>query len=183
MGTIALLFHDVYVDTPCESGFQSQAADRYKLSVPQFEAQLGGLAAKDPSTRPFVITVDDGGVSYYTVIADRLESLGWRGRCFVSTDAIGRRGFLDAAQIRELHSRGHVIGSHTASHPSRFSACSEKEMRDEWSRSRHVLEDILGGAVILGSVPGGYYSRRVAAAAREAGLQAIFTSEPTTATH
>ena len=32
-------------------------------------------------------------------------------------------------------------------------------------------------------MPGGYYSRRVAAAAREAGLRTLYTSEPTTASH
>ena len=70
-------------------------------------------------TLPFLITVDDGGVSYYTVVADRLERLGWRGHCFVTTDMIGQRGFLTRRQIRELDGRGHIIGSHSASHPTR----------------------------------------------------------------
>jgi peptidoglycan/xylan/chitin deacetylase (PgdA/CDA1 family) len=126
------------------------------------------------------LTFDDGGVSYYTVAAERLEALGWRGHCFVSTDFIGRRGFVDAAQIRDLDARGHVIGSHSASHPGRFSACSLDEMRREWSRSRQVLEDLLGHAVTVASVPGGYYSKTVAGAARDAGLDVLFTSEPTT---
>jgi hypothetical protein len=53
-------------------------------------------------------------------------------------------------------------------------------MRREWSRSRQVLEDLLGHAVTVASVPGGYYSKRVAGAARDAGLDVLFTSEPTT---
>jgi peptidoglycan/xylan/chitin deacetylase (PgdA/CDA1 family) len=127
--------------------------------------------------------VDDGGVSYYTMLADRLEALGWRGHCFVSTDAIGSRGFLDAAQIRELDARGHMIGSHSASHPSRFSACSVDRMQREWTRSRQALEDLLGREVVVASVPGGYYSRTVAHAARDAGLRMLFTSEPVTSIH
>src|SRR5204863_2528974 len=101
MRAVSLLFHDVYVRDTCESGFWSSAADRYKLSLADFEAQLAGLAgvradapvlASDPwldgerKARPFLITVDDGGVSYYTIVADRLEALGWRGHCFISTD-------------------------------------------------------------------------------------------------
>jgi hypothetical protein len=43
-----------------------------------------------------------------------------------------------------------------------------------------MLEDLLGHAVVIGSVPGGYYSRRVAIAAREAGLEMLFTSQPAT---
>lgn len=178
MHTISLLFHDVYGTDPRESGFASPAADRYKLSAPAFDAQLKSLAGA-PSN-PFVLTVDDGGVSYHTIVAGRLETLGWRGHCFVTTDRIGSRGFLDAAQIRDLDARGHVIGSHSASHPSRFSACGVDRMRQEWSRSRKVLEDLLGHEVLVASLPGGYYSRAVAHAARDAGLQVLFTSEPTT---
>ena len=183
MPMVSLLFHDVYADSPGESGFVSSAADRYKLPARDFEEQLERLADAGTGANPFLITVDDGGASYHTMIADRLEARGWTGHCFVSTDCIGRSGFLDNAQIRDLDARGHVIGSHSASHPSRFSACTEEQMRDEWSRSRRVLEDLLGHAVTVASVPGGYYSRRVAATAREAGLRKLFTSEPTTAVH
>ena len=132
------------------------------------------------TSNPFLITVDDGGVSYHTMLADRLEALGWRGHCFVPTDAIGSCGFLDAAQIRELDARGHVIGSHSASHPSRFSACSVDRMQQEWTHSRQVLEDLLGHEVTVASVPGGYYSRTVAHAARDAGIRMLFNSEPIT---
>src|SRR6267142_2488563 len=123
MNVVSLLFHDVYASDPAESGFRSPAADRYKLLIPDFEAQLDGLIRiPDPGSRfPALITFDDGGESYYTAAADRLEACGRRGHCFVTTDFIGQRGFLTAAQIRELDARGHLIGSHSASHPARFS--------------------------------------------------------------
>src|SRR5205814_1889937 len=75
---VSLLFHDVYEVRPSESGFLGLAADRYKLSVSEFDSQLAGLARQrtdrplvvtesplDGSPVPFAITVDDGGVSYY----------------------------------------------------------------------------------------------------------------------
>jgi len=181
MRDISLLFHDVYASDPGESGFRSPAADRYKLTIPDFEAQLDGLAdAWTPgSPIPVTLTFDDGGASYYRAIADRLESMGLRGYCFVSTNFIGERGFLTAEQIRELHSRGHVIGTHSASHPQRFSALTSADMHAEWSESRQKLEDILGRGVTVGSVPGGYFSAAVAKAAADTGLQVLFTSEPT----
>lgn len=198
MQVVSLLFHDVYVDRPDESGFSSPAADRYKLSRSAFDAQLAGLARLEPgaplagddllSAPPghqrragFTVTVDDGGVSYYTLIADTLEALGWRGHCFVTTGMIGRRGFLTEDQIRELDARGHVIGSHSASHPTRFSTSSIDDMRREWTHSRQALEDILGHRVTVASVPGGYFSRVVAKTAAEAGIELLFTSEPTSA--
>ena len=225
MRAISLLFHDVYAADPRESGFASDAADRYKLSIVELDAQLAGVQRTRPDapavvehrlppphatetqrheaeTRrpsvsaslwpidsahiapvPYLITADDGGVSYYTVLAERLESRGWRGHCFVATDFVGTPGFLTVSQIRDLDARGHVIGSHSASHPARFSACHPDAMRREWLRSRLALEDLLGHSVNAGSVPGGYYSRGVAEAAGDAGLRILFTSEPTTTIH
>lgn len=199
MRAISLLFHDVYVDHADESGFTSEAADRYKLPLADFDRQLAGVKgvrsdspilasamgrvgddAAPAGAAPFLVTVDDGGVAYHTWIATRLERLGWRGHCFVSTDCIGRRGFLSRDQVRDLAERGHVIGSHSASHPFRFSALPFSDIVSEWSRSRAVLEDIVGCRIDVGSVPGGYFSPSVARAAREAGFRVLFTSEPVT---
>jgi len=192
---VSLLFHDVYRREPCESGFWSPGADRYKLTVEAFGEQLSALArsagrpllidgdraALLPDTRlPFALTFDDGGRSYYTQIAEQLEVRGWPGHCFVTTDCIGRRGFLDARELRDLDARGHVIGSHSASHPKRFSACSRSEMLRQWSFSRSVLEDLLGHSVTVASLPGGYLSPEAASTAAESGLRVLFTSEPTT---
>lgn len=174
---VPLLFHDVYVRDPHESGFVSPAADRYKLSLEEFDAQLAGLAHTEGGDG-FLITVDDGGVSYFTVVADRLEGRGWLGHCFVTTSFIGARGFMNRSQLRELHARGHVIGSHSVTHPARFSALSCDEMRREWADSRRMLEDVLGAEMTTASVPGGYYSRQVAEAAAEAGIRLLFNSEP-----
>jgi len=199
MRAISLLFHDVHETSPDESGFRSAAANRYKLQLADFDAQLDGVAEvrsdapivalemvagsaprnpADAGNPPFLITVDDGGVSYHTIIADRLERRGWRGHCFVSTDLIGQPGFLDADQIRDLDARGHVIGSHSASHPPRFSTLAFDDIVREWTRSCETLEDILGHDVEVASVPGGYFSSAVASAARAAGIRVLFTSEP-----
>jgi hypothetical protein len=56
-------------------------------------------------------------------------------------------------------------------------------MRQEWTRSRQVLEDLLGHDVVVASVPGGSYSRTVARTALDAGVRILFTSEPITAVH
>ena len=40
---LSLLFHNVYETHPAESGFLCLAADRYKLSIAEFDAQLAGL--------------------------------------------------------------------------------------------------------------------------------------------
>jgi peptidoglycan/xylan/chitin deacetylase (PgdA/CDA1 family) len=182
MPPVSLLFHDVYVRSVSESGFNSPAADRYKLSLAEFDAQLGAMGALGATGAGALgaarLTFDDGGVSFYTIAADRLEARGLHARCFVTTDCIGRPGFLDAVRIRELDVRGHVMGTHSASHPTRFSALTRADMRREWADSRRRLEDVLGHAVTTGSVPGGYFSRDVGRAAAESGLCLLYNSEP-----
>ena len=180
--SVYLLFHDVYAIDPRESGFNSPAADRYKLTVKQFDQHLLNLVRMRQPALPFHLTFDDGGESYYTQIADRLEIMGWRGHCFVPTDLIGQPGFLTRSQIRELDRRGHSIGSHSASHPARISACAPGVILSEWTESLHVLQDILGKPIATASVPGGFYSNAVAEAAATAGIQTLFTSEPVTRT-
>ena len=189
---LSLLFHDVYAADPAESGFEGEAAARYKLPLTEFNEQimrLAGvletapvLAGQDQTDFdvPVAITVDDGGLSYHSQVADLLEEQGWRGHCFMTTGWIGRPGFLDREHLRDLHQRGHVIGSHSVTHPTRFAACSYPEMIREWRDSRAALEDILGAEVRTASIPGGYYSKRVAESAADAGITTLFTSEPET---
>lgn len=128
---------------------------------------------------PLFLTFDDGTAGVYTCVVDELERRGWRGHFFVTTDWIGRRGFLTPGQIREIHDRGHVIGSHSCSHPERMSYLDWNALEREWRISCARLADILGVRVAVASVPGGYYSLKVAAAAAHSGVEALFTSEPT----
>src|SRR5262245_37569055 len=125
---INVLYHDVTaVGDENASGFAGPEATRYKLNIDDFEKHLAAIAgcgvisplasvsALNSATSvsgAWTITFDDGGASSATIIADRLERHGWRGWFFVPTDFIGRSGFCNADDIRRLHHRGHVIGSH-----------------------------------------------------------------------
>jgi len=196
---IALEYHDVVrAGEFSSSGFSDPGADSYKLTTATFDAHLAAVAATgtraglpagealsptadgaNGHAARVLLTFDDGGRSALTEIAPRLEALGWRGHFFMTTARIGSAGFLAADELRELHARGHVIGSHSHSHPVRMSACSPDALRREWGESVALLSEILGGPVRTASVPGGYFSRMVAETAAQAGVQLLFTSEPT----
>jgi peptidoglycan/xylan/chitin deacetylase (PgdA/CDA1 family) len=194
MPAIALMYHDVVDgDAYDASGFAGADAALYKLGRELFAAHLSAIAESGvarPSTVlelaggaggetwPLLLTFDDGGVSAYTHAAGALERRGWRGHFFVTTGRIGTPTFLSREQIAELDRRGHVIGSHSATHPARMARCSYAEVLHEWRTSAGALANILGREVTAASVPGGYYSRRVAEAAAEAGIKYLFTSEP-----
>jgi peptidoglycan/xylan/chitin deacetylase (PgdA/CDA1 family) len=131
-----------------------------------------------PAPPPIVITFDDGGVSAI-VAAEALERHGFIGHFFVTTNYIGTPGFVSEADIRDLSGRGHVVGSHSCSHPLRMGHCAWPQLVDEWTRSRSTLSDILGADVDAASVPGGDFAPQVAEAAAKAGFTRLFTSEPT----
>jgi hypothetical protein len=85
---------------------------------------------------------------------------------------------MDRRQIIELHQRGHIIGSHSCSHPLRMANCSWQQMLREWKVSTAILSELLGRQIETASIPGGHYSLQVAESASEAGVKILFTSEP-----
>lgn len=189
----SIMYHDVVRSGAYgSSGFAGAHADIYKLDAKLFDEHLktlagDGIASLDAGqiddckvAKTVAITFDDGGESAYTVAADMLERYGFRGHFFVATDFIDTDTFLKSSQICELHQRGHIIGSHSASHPTRMAYCSPEEMRREWRTSTEKLADITGSAVTVASVPGGYFSRQVAETAADCGIRVLFNSEPVT---
>jgi glycosyltransferase involved in cell wall biosynthesis/peptidoglycan/xylan/chitin deacetylase (PgdA/CDA1 family) len=182
-----LMYHDVLDGSNREpSGWTGRAADRYKLALPAFEQHLDviaagvgivGLLGEDGDGPDVAITFDDGGSSAL-LIADVLERRGWRGHFFVTTSRIGTPGFLDAEGVRALVRRGHVVGSHSHTHPTYLAQLSVSALRQEWERSRDVLDELLGAPPVIASVPGGMYSTEVGRAAERAGYRLLLTSEP-----
>lgn len=196
---IALMYHDVVpAGAEDSSGFPGRDAALYKVTPEQFAAHLDAIAARSRFTAPappalpglpgppgppdLAITFDDGGVSARRA-AEALEARGFVGHFFVTANYIGTPGFLTASDICALRERGHVIGSHSCSHPLRMGHCSWAQLVDEWSRSRSILSDILGEAVTSASVPGGDFAPAVAEAAARAGYTRLFTSEPSRGAH
>ena len=180
----ALMYHDVVADGAEDtSGFPGRDAGLYKITPAIFAQHLDAIgAAPAPPAHPApAITFDDGGNSAMEA-AGQLEQRGRIGHFFVTTNYLGTRGFLSESQIRELAQRGHVIGSHSCSHPLRMGHCSRPQLLEEWSRSRSILSEIVGEEVRHASVPGGDFAPQVAEAAATSGITWLFTSEPTAET-
>jgi peptidoglycan/xylan/chitin deacetylase (PgdA/CDA1 family) len=190
MKAIALGYHDVIAAADIQHSPLPNTRLRYALDLDNFRAHLDSILKRtsrialaddrgDWGALPIFLTFDDGAECALSIIADELEERTWRGQFLITTNWIGRTGFLSKLQIRQLHERGHGIGSHSCSHPPRMSKLSTDDLRSEWEESCAVLEDIVGDSIHTASVPDGYYSERVAGAASDAGIRTLFTSEPT----
>jgi len=191
MQAVTLLYHDVIQnDDYTTSGFQSGDADFYKLTegafVEHIEAIFEKYQLKSENLNalninghtPFFISFDDGGSSFLTPIAAILERFGWVGIFFISTDFINTPGFLTTNEVKELAMRGHVIGSHSCSHPTKITDYSYSEILAEWTESKKILESIIGEEITTASIPGGFLSKDIEKSAAEAGYSSLFTSEP-----
>jgi len=187
MRASTLMYHGLAAEGGPRDGFPGPGAAAYSVAPARFAEHLERIAAatERPPERvdaltpgAWMLTFDDGAASAVEA-AEQLARRSWRGHFFIATDLVGSHGFLGWDDVRELARVGHVIGSHSCSHPDRMADRSWDELLDEWSRSAAVLAEALGGTVSTASVPGGLYSASVGRAAAEAGFTTLFTSLPT----
>ena len=185
-----LMYHEV-TDDPRTSGFQRPGALPYTLTRAAFGEHLAAIAggqlkpqlvsdlnlSEHRKCRHLLLTFDDGGASAMYV-ADELARHNWKAHFFIITGRIGERTFLKPADIRTLRSAGHIVGTHSHTHPDIFRNLPRELMATEWRVSRAILEALLGEPCITGSVPGGDISRVVLQSAAAVGIHYLFTSEP-----
>lgn len=186
--TFALIYHDVVAAVDRDTvGFPGPLAARYKLDPEDFAGHLRGIEQRgidvgtvSPGAAPATcaITFDDGGASAL-LAAQLLERHSWCGHFFITTGRIGTPGFLTAAEVVELAGRGHVVGSHSHSHPTYMGKLAREQIAGEWRRSRERLAELLDEPPATASVPGGFLSRAVIEEAAAAGYRVLMTSEPT----
>jgi peptidoglycan/xylan/chitin deacetylase (PgdA/CDA1 family) len=183
-------YHEV-TEEPLTSGFVRRGAVRYTLTPRAFATHLDRMAEQSRSAqlvteidlarpaRHLLLTFDDGGRSAMHAAAE-LERRGWRGHFFVITARLGERTFLSAGDVRELHAHGHLVGSHSHTHPDIFRELAPARIADEWRESVDRLAQLLGTSCVAAAVPGGHTSSVVERAAGEVGVRYVFTCTPTT---
>jgi peptidoglycan/xylan/chitin deacetylase (PgdA/CDA1 family) len=190
----ALAYHDVVRKDGGPSGVTGVGRGHYALTWERFSEHLEAIeqvvgtppavlhegTEEGRARHAWCLTFDDGGASALEV-GEELARRGWRAYFFITTGLIGRSGFLGEQAIRELDRMGHVVGSHSVTHPERMSSLPTERLLAEWQESVAALSELLGREVRTGSVPGGSYSRRVALLGAGAGITTLFTSEAVTA--
>lgn len=178
---VVLMYHDLYLHSPSESGFQNRSAFQYKIQVDEFENQVKNVVqyCREHPEIEVEFTFDDGGVSFLTLVAPVLEKYGLRGTFFISTAYLNTPLFLTMGQLRELVERGHRIGSHSHTHPQ-LTDLEEKSIVEEWKRSIEILKDFTSNDGITASIPNGDGNKLVMQKAAEVGIRVLYTSIPTT---
>jgi len=123
------------------------------------------------------ITFDDGSETDLIGAAPLLKESGFNATFYVVAGWLGKRGYLSPAQLRELANCGFEIGCHSMTHAT-LNELNPTQLRVEISDAKQKLEDILGRNIDHFSAPGGFWSRRVAQMATDAGYRSVATSQP-----
>lgn len=161
---------------------------RYVVSKADFQRQISALKAhnfsgidvtsaleSDSGGPAVVLTFDDGCETDLLVAAPVLLDAAFRATFHVVVGFLGRSGYMTSSQLRELSSLGFEIASHSMTHAYLDQASSDL-LRREIVEAKDKLEQLLGRSVAHFSCPGGRWSPRVAAMAREAGFRTVSTS-------
>lgn len=173
---LVLMFHDIVSNEYPASGFLKEGAQQYTIDIDKFEEFVKFCNKYIPEV---IFTFDDGGSSFYNIVVQILERFNKRGIFCISTNFIGNNRFLTKEQIKEIHNRGHIIASHSCTHPRDISKLSIDTIVSEWTKSKKILENIIGEEVKIASIPGGAVSSRVLKGLKLAGYEEVYTSKPT----
>ncbi len=106
-----------------------------------------------PPPKSVVITFDDGYADFYRHAFPILSQCSFTATVFVITALLKPQRMyfkgtecLTLSEVRELHSQGISIGSHTVTHPQ-LKFLKQDEVENELSGSKKSLEDALGAPV------------------------------------
>jgi len=139
--------------------------------------ELAEASASEEGSGAVVLTFDDGNRSDFTVAAPTLARLGLQGTFFVTPAWVGRPGFLDWSDVRELLRLGMTVGAHGLDH-TLLSSLPYPELGRHLREARRELGSHLGREPVALSMPGGSGGRRELQAAREEGFRIVAGSLP-----
>ena len=136
-----------------------------------FEHFAGGPALPK---RGVVLTFDDGYDDAYEHAFRLLKEHGMVGTFFVTTDFVGRPGYLTWDQVVEMADAGMEIAAHSSNHAD-FTRIGPAELRRQLVEPKAILEQKIGQPVRFMAYPAGKYNPAVMAATRAAGYEAAVT--------
>jgi peptidoglycan/xylan/chitin deacetylase (PgdA/CDA1 family) len=192
MGKPILMYHRVCAD-------EDAPRSPYVVTASVFARQLEWLAARGyrgvsaeaiaspahRSERVVAITLDDGYLDNYTVAFPLLLEHGFTATIFAVADLDRRANFWDVTgpmagapllqpkHLREMSERGISFGSHGDSHAP-LVALDDAAVLAELTRSRDVLEQVLGRRVDTFAYPYGTVDGRSKALVARAGYRCAF---------
>ncbi len=167
----------LYAIPPGAFEAQLKIAARADCSIVSLDAACVTEPADPSATNPVAITFDDGNSSDHAVALPALVRRRLPAAFFVTPAWVGRPGFMDWAELRELAAVGMTVGAHGLEHVP-LSSLPRDECRKHLAEARREMEARLSRAPEWLALPGGFGGRREVEVAREVGFRNVLGSVP-----
>ena len=168
-----IYYHDVskkYTDMGTEYGLMCKHIDTVRKSgyqiVPEITSHFNQV----------MFCFDDGWAGIYEY-KEELIKQGIYPTIFIAVDLIGKEGYLNETQIKELRTFGFRFQAHTWSHQD-LTTFDEKGLEHELKDSKEQLEEMFGHPFNSICFPMGRFSNKVKEKSMESGYVKLFTSLP-----
>lgn len=129
-----------------------------------------GVRSRQLPRKAVVITFDDGYENNFTEAFPILKESGFTATFFVSPDFMGRKGFLNWTQTREMVKGGMSIGSHGMTQ-GYLPDLALADRQWELTESKKVLEEKLGVPVDYFAYPVSGFNDEIKEMVRQAGYK------------
>jgi peptidoglycan/xylan/chitin deacetylase (PgdA/CDA1 family) len=140
-------------------------------------ATVASLLQGDALKNAVALTFDDGYEDFYLNAYPILARYNMTATVYVVSDWVGKSGYLNEEQIRELLAAGFEIGSHTVSHRE-LHKLSETDQIRQIRDSKLSLEQRFNTQVVSFCYPVGRYTDVTTRLVREAGYLGAVTTQP-----
>lgn len=132
--------------------------------------------AGDTNDGGLILTFDDGSKSNIDVVLPLLLECKSNATFFIVVDYIGKKGFMDWADVKALSLEGMEIGSHSMSHPD-FRQLDNKSAIEELENSKLEIENKIGVPVKSFSFPFGFAPKQHFVLAKNIGYKYVMGSQ------
>jgi peptidoglycan/xylan/chitin deacetylase (PgdA/CDA1 family) len=124
-----------------------------------------------------VLTFDDGYANFARVAAPVMQHDGLRGTVFVVSGFVGRNGYMNATQVREVQEMGMVIGCHTVNHVD-LAAVPLAVAKAQIDVSHQQLQALTGQPILDFAYPYGGFDAAVEGLVQADGFRDAVTTDP-----
>jgi len=130
------------------------------------------------SSHSAVLTFDDGYKDFYTVVFPLLKKYQMKATIYIIVNFIGRRGFMNEKEIKEVLDSGLVeLGSHTLDHLY-LKLTPGSTARKQIFESKKILEEKFKVKIETFAYPYGAFSKKTVDLVKEAGYKAAVSVIP-----
>ncbi|HEU5164727.1 MAG TPA: polysaccharide deacetylase family protein [Chitinophagaceae bacterium] len=124
-------------------------------------------------SKPIMITFDDTHVDQYKIGLPELNKYGFKGVFFIMTVSLGRPGYMNREQVKQLADEGHVISSHTWDHKN-VKIYTEEDWPVQVEKPVKQIEAITGKPVQYFAYPFGLWNKEAIVKIKQYGFKAAF---------